>query len=79
MAWNEYRSQEGKMTESTYRRIVVAERGGPEVLQVIEEPIPVPAAGEVRVRTQAAGVSAFDVMLRSVAFPGFPKPPFTPG
>jgi NADPH:quinone reductase-like Zn-dependent oxidoreductase len=67
------------MTKSTYRRIVVAERGGPDVLQVVEEPIPEPAPGEVRVRMQAAGVSAFDVMLRSVAFPGFPKPPFTPG
>ncbi|NIR40638.1 MAG: alcohol dehydrogenase catalytic domain-containing protein, partial [Actinobacteria bacterium] len=25
------------------------------------------------------GVSAYDLMLRSGRFPGFPKPPFTPG
>ena len=67
------------MADSTYRRIVVARRGGPEVLEVVEEPIPAPGPGQIRVKTLAAGVSAFDVMLRSVSFPGFPKPPFTPG
>lgn len=67
------------MTNSTFRRIVVSERGGPDVLKVIEEPIPAPGPNQVRVKTLAAGVSAFDVMLRSISFPGFPKPPFTPG
>jgi NADPH:quinone reductase-like Zn-dependent oxidoreductase len=67
------------MAEPTYRRIIVSRRGGPDVLQAIEEPIPAPAEGEIRLRTLAAGVSAFDVMLRSVSFPGFPKTPFTPG
>ena len=67
------------MTASTNRRVVVSERGGPDVLQIFEEPMPVPGPGEIRVKTLAAGVSAFDVMLRSLSFPGFPKPPFTPG
>ena len=67
------------MAKSTYRRIVVTERGDPNVLQVSEEPMPIPGPGEIRLRTLAAGVSAFDVMLRSLSFPGFPKPPFTPG
>ena len=67
------------MTESKNRRIVVSERGGPSVLEVVEEPLPIPGPGEIRLKTLAAGVSAFDVMLRSIAFPGFPKPPFTPG
>jgi NADPH:quinone reductase-like Zn-dependent oxidoreductase len=67
------------MAASTYRRIVIARRGGPEVLEIVEEPIPNPGPGQVRIKTLAAGVSAFDVMLRSVSFPGFPKPPFTPG
>lgn len=67
------------MTDSTYRRIVVTRRGGPDVLEAIKEPLPTPDPGEIRVKTVAAGVSAFDVMLRSVSFPGFPRPPFTPG
>lgn len=66
--------------QTTHQRIVVARHGGPEVLQAIEEPIPEPRAGEVRVRVQAAGVSAYDLMLRSSGLlPGTPKPPFTLG
>lgn len=60
-------------------RIVVSRRGGPDVLQLVEEDPPEPQAGEVRVRVLAAGVSAYDVMLRSKWFPGFPSTPFTPG
>jgi NADPH:quinone reductase-like Zn-dependent oxidoreductase len=63
----------------TYRRVVVPRRGGVEMLQVVEEEIPRPPAGEVRVKVLAAGVSAFDLMVRSHSFPGFPRPPFTPG
>jgi NADPH:quinone reductase-like Zn-dependent oxidoreductase len=60
-------------------RVIVARRGGPDVLHVVVEDRPEPLAGEVRVRILAAGVSAFDVMLRSHWFPGFPRVPFTPG
>ncbi len=60
-------------------RVVITKHGGPEVLRVVEEDLPRPAAGEVRVRTLAAGVSAHDLMVRRGGFPGFPKPPFTPG
>ena len=67
------------VTDSTYRRIVVAHRGGPEVLEVQQDELPRPAPGEVRIRTEAAGVSGLDRMLRSRSFPGFPKVPFTPG
>ena len=67
------------MKEETHRRVLVTEHGGPEVLEVIEEGTPVPASGEIRVRTLAAGVSGLDVMVRQHRFPGFPKVPFTPG
>lgn len=67
------------MTARTYRRIVVSERGGPEVLRVVEAPVPEAGEDEVRVRTLAAGISALDLMVRRSSFPGFPKPPFTPG
>jgi hypothetical protein len=40
------------------QRVVVTQHGGPEVLRVVTEALPVPRAGEVRMRTLAAGVSA---------------------
>lgn len=61
------------------QRVVVPKRGGPEVLKVVEGDAPEPQPGEVRVRVLAAGVSAYDLMLRSGWFPGFPSVPFTPG
>jgi NADPH:quinone reductase-like Zn-dependent oxidoreductase len=63
-----------------HHRVVVTRHGGPEVLQVVEEDLPEPRAGEVRVRVLAAGVSAYDLMLRrSGSLPGAPRLPFTPG
>jgi len=63
-----------------HRRVVVSRHGGPEVLQVIEEEIPEPRAGEVRVKVLAAGVSAYDLMFRrSGKLPGTPRVPFTLG
>jgi NADPH2:quinone reductase len=41
--------------------------------------LPEPDADQVRVRVEAAGVSAYDVMLRGHWFPGFPSVPYTPG
>lgn len=46
---------------------------------MVEEDLPEPQTGEIRVRILAAGVSAYDLMLRSGWFPGFPGVPFTPG
>jgi NADPH:quinone reductase-like Zn-dependent oxidoreductase len=62
-----------------HRRVVVPRHGGPNVLQVVEEDLSEPQAGEARVRVLTAGVSAFDLMVRSISFPGFPRVPFTPG
>lgn len=67
------------MTQATAHRIIVPRRGGPEVLQWVEMTLPEPAPGEVRVRVEAAGVSAYDVMLRGHWFPGGSKMPYTPG
>jgi NADPH:quinone reductase-like Zn-dependent oxidoreductase len=61
-------------------RVVVTRHGGPEVLQMMEDDLPEPAAGEARVRVQAAGVSAYDQMQRSSgSLPGTPPVPYTPG
>jgi NADPH:quinone reductase len=62
-----------------HKRIVVAQYGGPDVLQVLEEECPEPKYGEVRVRVHAAGVSLPDVLAREGIHPETPKPPFTPG
>ena len=45
-------------------RVVVTRHGGPEVLQMTAGSLPQPGPGEVRVRVQAAGVSAYDLMQR---------------
>jgi NADPH2:quinone reductase len=63
-----------------HHRVVVSRHGGPEVLQVVEEDIPEPGAGEVRVKVLAAGVSAFDLIYRRWGrLPGSPRLPFTLG
>ena len=59
------------------RRVIVSGKGGPEVLQVIEETVPEPGRHQVRIRVHAAGVAFGDVMRRR----GVLAPPwaFTPG
>ena len=61
------------------KRVVVDRFGGPEVVKVVDDQVPQPGAGEVRVRVLAAGVSYTDAMLRAGSYLGVPKPPFTPG
>jgi NADPH:quinone reductase-like Zn-dependent oxidoreductase len=61
------------------RRVVVDHFGGPDVLRVVEDDVPRPGAGEVRVKVLAAGVSYTDAMLRAGTYLGVPRPPFTPG
>jgi len=60
-------------------RIIVDHYGGPDALRVIEEDVPEPKRGEVRVRVLAAGVSLPDVMAREGIHPETPRVPFTPG
>jgi NADPH2:quinone reductase len=65
--------------QKTMKRVVVDHFGGPDVLRVVEDDVPQPGPGEVRVRVLAAGVSFTDAQLRAGAYLGVPKPPFTPG
>ena len=62
-----------------HSRVVVSQYGGPDQIRVIEEDVPEPQAGEVRVRVRAAGVSLPDVMMREGIHPETPRVPFTPG
>jgi len=65
----------------SYKRVVITKFGGPEVLQVVEEPsLPEPGPGEVRVRVLATSASFTDTMIRKGKYPGVrQKPPFSPG
>ena len=69
----------GQMASRTYRHVVVEHTGGPEVMQVVEDALPAPRAGQVRVKILAADVSFSDVNIRRGRYPGAPRPPFTPG
>jgi NADPH2:quinone reductase len=62
-----------------HKRVIVTQYGGPEMITVIEEDIPAPGAGEVRVRVLAAGVSLPDVLAREGVHPETPRVPYTPG
>jgi NADPH2:quinone reductase len=53
--------------------------GGPEVLEVAEQPLPEPAAGEVRVRAQAIGISSADMLVRKGVYNWMPPLPAIPG
>jgi NADPH:quinone reductase-like Zn-dependent oxidoreductase len=61
------------------QRVVVSNFGGPECLRVIEEEVPRPGVGEVRVRVLAAGVSFADLLMREGVHPERRRPPFTLG
>ena len=62
-----------------HKRVVVTHYGGPEVITTIEEDIPFPKAGEVRVKVLAAGVSLPDLLAREGVHPETPRVPYTPG
>jgi len=57
--------------------IQVAKLGGPEELQLVDAPIPTPAAGQALVRIHAAGVNFIDVYHRTGLYKS--DMPFTPG
>ena len=64
-------------------RTVTATRfGGPEVLQVVEAPEPIPGPGQISITVSHCAVGLVDVYLRRGQFkeqPGLPQPPFVPG
>jgi NADPH2:quinone reductase len=62
-----------------HARVIVTRYGGPEAISLIEEDVPAPGAGEVRVKVLAAGVSLPDVLAREGVHPETPRLPYTPG
>jgi len=60
------------MLAETMRYIAATAAGGPEVLQIATTSVPVPAANEVLIGVQAAGVNRPDVMQRKGLYPAPP-------
>src|SRR5882757_10339046 len=61
------------------RAVWITKYGGPEVLQVREQPDPMPGPGEVRVRVRASGLNFAELMARQGLYPDAPKPPCVVG
>ena len=60
-------------------RVVITAQGGPEVLKLVEDDLPIPGLAQVRVKVLAAGVAYADVLMRHGLYPGIPPFPFAPG
>jgi NADPH:quinone reductase-like Zn-dependent oxidoreductase len=65
----------------SYKRVIVTEFGGPEVLKVVEEAAPPePGPGEVRVKVLVTSACFTDTMIRKGVYRNVKeKPPFSPG
>ena len=61
------------------RAIQFSRFGGPDVLEVVELPAPVPQPGEVLIRMQAAGINFFEVLMRADRYAVTPQLPMFPG
>src|SRR4051812_5280959 len=62
------------------KAIQMTETGGPEVLQLVQTPDPIAAAGEILIEVKSAAVTFADVARRRGAPFALPTPlPFPPG
>lgn len=63
----------------SYKSVFIAERGGPEVIQMVEKELRPPEAGEARIRIMASPITQDDVAMRVGNRPFLAKLPFVPG
>ncbi|MFP5231005.1 MAG: quinone oxidoreductase family protein [Acidobacteriota bacterium] len=59
------------------KAIQIRKTGGPEVMELVDLPVPSPAAGQVLVKIEVSGVNFIDVYLREGRYPAVL--PFVPG
>ena len=59
--------------------VYVDKFGGPEELTLIDEPDPVPAAGQILVDVKSSGINYADVIAVGGHYPGVTSAPFYPG
>ena len=67
------------MIPSMMRAIDPATPGGPEVLVIVERPVPTPGEGEVLIKVAAAGINRPEVLQRMGMYPPPPGAPSIPG
>jgi NADPH:quinone reductase-like Zn-dependent oxidoreductase len=72
-------STEEKQATVTATEVVLPGVVEPSGLQLRQRTLPLPAAGQVLVRVEAAGVSFAEQGMRRNRYPGQPKFPFVPG
>ncbi len=63
----------------TYKAVMLTKKGGPEVLEVMDLPLPSPAPNQLLVRVSAAGVGSTDLAMLAGTYIYAPKFPFVPG
>ncbi|MGI9390536.1 MAG: alcohol dehydrogenase catalytic domain-containing protein, partial [Boseongicola sp.] len=61
------------------RAVEIREPGGPDVLTLVERPIPIPGIGEVLIRVAYAGVNRPDVLQRAGSYAPPPDASDLPG
>lgn len=61
------------------KAIRVEQFGEPEVMKLVEMPVPSPGAGEVLVRVHAVGVNPVETYIRAGTYARKPELPYTPG
>jgi NADPH2:quinone reductase len=61
------------------KAIVISRFGGPEVLELMDVPEPVPSAGQKLVRVQAGGLNFADILTARGGYAGTPPPPLVAG
>jgi len=67
------------MIPSMMRAIDPETPGGPEVLTIVERPVPKPGGGEVLIKVAAAGVNRPELLQRAGLYPPPPGAPSIPG
>jgi NADPH:quinone reductase len=61
------------------KSIVLRKPGGPEVLEIVEGPVPMPGTHEILIHTKAMAVSTPDVLIRKGLYSWSPPLPANPG
>src|SRR5689334_9275271 len=62
------------------RAIAITKPGGPDVLALVDRPLPEPSRGEVRVRVRATAINRADLLQRMGGYPApADSPPDIPG
>ena len=66
-------------TPATMKAVQLSRFGDPDVLNIIELPIPTPGPGEVLIRIRAAGINFIETLIRQNLYAVTPQLPVVPG